>query len=124
MRSDSIREKILANTERGRRTLLLFFYAGHGITERGKTAALLNSNQRDQKFDLEYYINLDIASIRGAYVINLFACGRRMAPSVEEAARGGTEATAPRPIKELGQHITIHSVIQEGSISPETTSLA
>ena len=103
---------------------MLFFYAGHGITERGKTKALLNSNQRDQKFELEYYINLDIASIKGAYVISLFACGRTMAPSVEEAARGGTEATAPRPIKEPGQHITIHSVEQEKTFDPETTSLA
>ena len=42
----------------------------------------------------------------------------------EELKRGGTEAIVPRPIENLGQCITIHSVPDGDWIWPETPSLA
>ena len=46
--ANSARAKIEQNASQGRRTLLLYFYAGHGATdtEYSLTLALLNSNQR------------------------------------------------------------------------------
>ena len=55
-------DKIRVNAERGRRTLLLFFYAGHGGTRYMEgTYAFLNSNHRGNKeggnqFALEEYL--------------------------------------------------------------------
>ena len=41
-----VMEQIKHNARQGRRTLLLYFYSGHGFTEDNSTYALINSNQR------------------------------------------------------------------------------
>ena len=40
------------------------------------------------------------AKEKGAYVINLLACGRR--PMPEEESRGGIEVNVPKPIEDPG----------------------
>ena len=64
------------NAREGRRTLMLCFYAGRGATKNSQTCALFNSNDRDDnEFGLEFGLGF-CAKEKGAYVINLFACGR------------------------------------------------
>ena len=128
-------EKIKQNARQGRRTLLLFFYAGHGYMCRNSTFALLNSNQAGQgdggnEVELEDKLRLH-AREKGAYVISLIACNRSLDEDYEEdedeeEERGGTEATSvPRPIEEQGQCIFIFSVSETGpGMTPETPSLA
>ena len=44
--NNSAKAKIKQNARKGRRTLLICFYAGHGATVNSTTRALLNSNDR------------------------------------------------------------------------------
>ena len=78
----------------GKRTLLLFFYAGRGATINGESYALLNSNQTSE-FGREYQFHLKMHSRLmeiGAYIILLLACDRLPIPEeVKEEAKG----TAP-----------------------------
>ena len=112
--------KIIRNTKISRRTLLVCFYAGHGMTVKNSTSALLNSSQREgrgsNQYELEAWLRGCVKSA-GAYVIGLLACDRAPMPEeLEEkmvtewvggykASRGGTEET----IKETGQGIIIHA---------------
>ena len=59
-------DKIKQNALEGRRTLLLWFYAGHGVTIDGETYALLNSNRRPEYGWYGYYKSLDLTSLDGA----------------------------------------------------------
>ena len=47
------KKKIKQNAKQGRRTLLLFLYAGHGATKNSQTSALLNSNDLEDLWELE-----------------------------------------------------------------------
>ena len=116
---NSARAKIEQNSRQGRKTLLLCFYAGRGVTFEYSTRALLNTNQREgmrYQCALEHYLS-ECAKEKGAYVISLLACDRIVMP--EEAQRGGTEA-----IEDPGQSITIHAAFDGWNIYRETTSLA
>ena len=98
-------DKIEQNAIQGRRTLLLCFYAGHAATRDSYTWALFNSNKRGDESGgnqegLECWLH-ETALLKGAYVIGLLACSRMKMPE-EEAKRGGTEATVPRPIQDPG----------------------
>ena len=91
---------------------MVCFYNGHAATEDSSTCALLNSSQRGcnaegYKFNLKVSLNA-CAKEKGAYVISLLACGRKLLP--EEEKRGGSEANVRKPIEETGQSITIHGV--------------
>ena len=105
-------------SSQGRRTLVLCFYAGHGVTYYSKTYALLNSNKRGNTTGGNQYpleVMLGESAREGAYVISLIACDRVPMPKEakaeeEESKRGGTEATEPRPIQDDGQGIMIHAV--------------
>ena len=82
------KRKIRQNASQGRRTLLLSFYAGHGATKNNETYALFNSNERQgyeeggNQLNLESYLR-HCAAEKGAYVINLLACGRENMPEEE-----------------------------------------
>ena len=76
MGANSAKVKIHDNAREGRRTLLIFFYAGHGATVGSKTRALLNSNHRgDNQYGIEKALG-ECAKFNGVYGINLFACDR------------------------------------------------
>ena len=124
------RKKIYQNAKQGRRTLLVFFYAGHGANK-SYLNVLFNSNKQNHLGNIEYgdYINLnlesllrDCAELAGAYVIGLLACDRTEWPKeriyleeeVEEETglRGGTDnqPIVPQPIADPGQSIYIYAV--------------
>ena len=62
---DSTIGKIRQNTQQGRRTLLLCFYAGHGANHDNSKYALLNSNLRledyGNQYDLEHALGSSCA---------------------------------------------------------------
>ena len=109
---NNVEWKITQNAEQGRRTLLLCFYAGHGVTDDNELNVLCNSNERAGEYEyiMESVLNACI-EVNGVYVIGLFACGREQKPVPEddEANRGGTETNVARPIEDLGQSIMIHA---------------
>ena len=77
--------KIADYAKQGRRTLLLFFYIGHGFTGccDTDTEVLLNSNIRGGKAGYQYPLGdylFECNKQPGAYVISLIKCGRRTLP--------------------------------------------
>ena len=48
----TVKAKIAQNAEQGRRTLLLCFYAGHGVTFNTMTSALTNSSELPDEFGM------------------------------------------------------------------------
>ena len=88
--------RIRQNAQQGQRTLLLCFYAGHGVQYNNKTRVLFNSNQRGLEHGgNQYWLESELricAREAGLYVIKLFACDRTRLPEEvnEEVKRGGT----------------------------------
>ena len=86
------------NSEQGRRTLFLCFYAGHAEYDQDGTQAYLNCGPLGKSHGYELVAELGAIADhhKGSYLIALMACDCSRRP--KEQQRGGTEATEPKII--------------------------
>jgi len=87
---------LLANSAEGEKTLLWFYYAGHGVMKNLVYAVCTDDSA---PYPLEAQL-MNLSKTKDCYVLGIFDCCRTPHPGRHRGAAGGSDDDNEHPMKE------------------------